>query len=173
MATYRSLTYTAPDSGDVECPPKDIYTLELLEFGPFEEKGAYQDPDTTNIQSRVEFKIVDFEYDPDVDDRDWNGVKVADFYVFFKRDANGRERETWKSAKAKSNELLRALLGRELEEGEDVDLASLVGRRIKANVEPKDSGWPKISGHVKARQRKVAKPKPTDDNPFDDDEDAA
>lgn len=170
MATnmMRSLTYTAPQSAEAECPPKDIYTLELVEFGEFQEKSAFNDPSITNIQSRVAFKIVDFDYDPDMDERDWNGLTVADFYVFWKRDADGRERETWKSDRAKSNELLRALLGRDLEEGEEVDLEGMIGRRIKAQVEPKESGWPKITSHVKARQRKSAKP--AGRNPFDEDD---
>lgn len=165
----RTLNYTAPTSAEAECPPEDIYTLELVEFGEFQEKPAFNDPDTTNIQSRVEFQVVDFDYDPDMDDRDWNGVRVADFYVFFKRASDGTERDTWKSPKAKSNELLRALLGRDLEDGEDIDIAALVGRRVKANVAPKESGWPKITNPVKVRQRKAAA-KPTTPNPFSDDD---
>lgn len=158
MNTMRSLTYTTPASSEAECPPADIYTLELVEFGEFQERPAFNDPETTNIQSRVEFKIVDFDYDPDEDDRDWNGAKVADFYVFWKRDANGDEKDTWRSPRSKANELLRALLGHELEDGEDIDLDGMIGRRIKANVEPKESGWPKINKPVKARQRKGSKP---------------
>lgn len=172
MATnmMRSLTYTAPTGGDVECPPEDVYTLELVEFGDFQEKPDTFNPGWVNIQSRVEFKVVDFDYDPDEDDRDWNGAKVADFYVFFKRDAEGNEKETWKSERANSNKLLTALLGRELEEGEDIDLPELVGRRIKANVAPKESGWPKISNPIKARQRKATTKKPTGPNPYEDDD---
>lgn len=167
----RSLTYTAPTAAEADCPPEDIYTLELVTFGEFQEKPAFNDPTTTNIQSRVEFKIVDFDYDPDMDDRDWNGARVADFYVFFRRDAEGNEKETWKSPKSNANKLLMALLGKEPEEGQDIDLPSLAGRRIKANVAPKESGWPKISSPVKTRQKKAKKA--SGPNPFDDDEDAA
>lgn len=164
----KSLTYTAPTSGEAECPPEDIYTLELVEFGEFHEKPDNFNEGWVNTQTRVTFKIVDFDFDPDVDDRDWNGVQVADYWVFFKRDPDGNERDTWKSPKAKSNELLRALLGRDLEDGEDIALEGMVGRRIKANVTPKASGWPKISNPVKARQRKAAKP--TGPNPFADED---
>src|SRR5690606_41951029 len=108
-----------------ECPPTAIHTLALGVFGDYQKKPSSKDPSSTNNQSRLAFKILNFDYNPDMHERDWNRQTVADFYVFWKRDADGRERETWKSDRAKSNELLRALLGRDLEEGEEVDLEGM------------------------------------------------
>ena len=160
----RSLTFTKQETTTAECPPEDVYTLELVTIGEFEEKPAYKfnpdDPDVVNTQSRFTFKIVDFDYDPDMDDRDWNGAEVSDFFVFFKHYVeSGKDTETWKNEKANSNKLIKALVGRDLEDGEDIDLPGLVGRRIKATVAPKSSGWPKISNPMKTRQRKAAKTK--------------
>lgn len=172
----RSLTFTKVETAEAECPPEDVYTLELVNIGDFEEKPAYkfnpEDPDVINTQSKFTFQIVDFDYDEDMDDRDWNGVQLSDWYVFFKLyQADNKETETWKNEKSNANKMLKALIGRDLEEGEDVDLPSLVGRRIKATVAPKSSGWPKISNPMKVRQRKTAK-KASVPNPYDDEDES-
>lgn len=173
------LTYTPPETVNAECPPEDVYTLELVGYSEFEEKPAFkfnpEDPDVINTQSRFTFKVVDFDYDEEMDDRDWNGAQVSDFFVFFKKYVDtGNETETWKNERSNANKLIKALIGRDLEDGEDIDLPELVGRRIKATVAPKASGWPKISNPMRTRQRRAAKPQKADvPNPYDDEEDVA
>lgn len=172
----RTLTYTTPTSSEAECPPKDVYTLELTQIGEFVEKPAFknspEDPDIINTQSRIEFQIVDYDYDPDEDDKDWNGTRVADFFVFFKTHPDGAVKDTWKHERSNAHKLIVALIGHEPQDGEDVDLEAMVGRRIKATVEPKTSGWPKITNPVKAKQRRngASASAPTGRNPFDDEE---
>ena len=51
--------------------------------------------------------------------------------------------------KSKTYPMLTALLRHEPEAGEDIDLSSLLGKRVKATVEPKESGYPKISNPIK------------------------
>ena len=161
----RTLTYNPVESGgDFECPPKDTYVLELKEIGEFEDRLAIGSDTITNTQTRLAFTIVEFDYDEEYDDHDWNGTEVRDYYVFRKTDATKQKTfDTWCHEKSKVYPLLTALLGHEPEAGEDIDLHSLVGRRIKATVEPKESGYPKISNPLKYRQRR-AKPKVEEDD---------
>lgn len=173
----QTLTFQPLESaGEVECPPEDVYMLELVEFGDFHEKTAWKnnpdDPDILNTQSRVTFQIVDWEYDPDVDDRDWNGAQVSDFFVFFKQYPDGNKRDTWRNERSNAFALLSALVGHPLEKGEDINLGELVGRRIKATVVPKQSGWPKITKPLAVKKRKAKKPVEVeeDDDVFDEDE---
>lgn len=151
-----SLTFNPVESsGDFTCPPKDTYILELIEVGPFEDRQAFGSETVTNTQSRLTFKVVDFEYDSEIDDQDWNGTQVSDYYVFFKFDAEKQRRsETWCHEKSKVYPMLTALLGREPEQGEKIELTELLGRRVKATVEPKESGYPKISNPIKFRMRR-------------------
>lgn len=168
-----TLTFSPKPSADITCPPKDIYTLEVIEIGEFNKKPAFNDPDSINTQSRIEFTIVDFEYDPDEDDRDWNGARVAGFFVFFREYTNKQNErvtsDTWKSDKSKAYELIAALLKRPLEDGEEIDLPEFIGSRVKATVEPKDSGWPKIHRFTPAKKKRAAAAKPVANDPFEDD----
>lgn len=156
-------------SGDFTCPPKDTYILELKEIGDMHERLAFGSENIINTQSRLTFQVVEYEYDSEYDEQDWNGTEVSDFYVFFKYDQEKKQRsETWCHEKSKVYPLLAALLGHEPEAGEDIDLQALVGKRVKATVEPKESGYPKISNPIKYRQRRPAKAEVADE-PDDDD----
>lgn len=167
-----SLTFSPVEAADVDCPPKDTYVLELKRFGDFEERGAYQDPTMVNIQSRITFQIVEFDYDEDLDERDWNGVEVSDFFVFYKqKQGEQNRRETWKDERSNAYKLISALIGHTPEDGEEISLNTLLDKRIKATVEPKASGWPKISEPLpyrKKRRKAAPVPEPEDDT-FDDD----
>lgn len=168
-----SLTFNPVESGgDFVCPPADTYTLELAAIGEFEKKLAWGSETITNTQTRITFTIVDFDYDDEVDDQDWNGVQVSDFYVFWKHDGTkDRTYDTWCHEKSNAYALLTALLGHTPEAGEDIDLQALIGKRIKATVEPKESGYPKITKPLKYRQRRArrdddAEPETDEPNPF-------
>lgn len=142
-------------SGEFACPPKDTYVLELTGIGDFEERMAFGSDHVVNTQTRLSFNIVEFDYDADYDETDWNGVMVSDYYVFFKYDQQKEQKfETWCHEKSKTYPMLSALLGHEPERGENINLQSLLGRRVKATVEPKESGYPKISNPIKYRQRR-------------------
>lgn len=150
-----TLTFNQIESGgEFVCPPKEQYTLELVAIGEFERRPAFNSETMMNTQSRLTFSIVDYDYDPEFDEQDWNGVQVSDFYVFFKEDTEtGKKFDTWCHPKSNAFPMLAALLGHEPEQGESIDLFSLVGKRVKATVEPKGSGYPKISNPIKIRQR--------------------
>ena len=152
----QSLTYNPVESsGDFTCPPKDQYTIELIEIGAFEQRLAFGSENMMNTQSRLTFRIVDFDYDEEIDDTDWNGTQVSDYYVFFKEDQEtGKKFETWCHEKSKAYPMLAALLGHDPEQGENIDLHSLLNRRVKATVEPKESGYPKITNPIKIRQKR-------------------
>lgn len=170
-----TLTYKKIETADVECPPEDVYVLELVEIGDFHDKPAFKanpaDPDIINTQSRFDFQIVDFDYDEDEDDRDWNGARVSDYYVFFKQYPDGKKTDTWLNERSNAFAILTALMGHTPEDGEDINLESLIGKRIKATVTPKASGWPKITKPLPfKKRRKKAEPDPVadDDDAFDD-----
>lgn len=173
-----TLTFNPVESsGDFTCPPKDTYILELVEIGQMENRLAFGSETVTNTQSRFTFSIVEHDYDPDYDEQNWNGTLVSDYYVFFKEDSETKRRsETWCHEKSKAYPMLAALLGKEPEKGDNIDLQALVGKRMKATVEPKESGYPKISNPIKYRPRRrrddddAEEPKA---NPFKRDADAA
>lgn len=164
---------------EAECPPEDVYTLELKEIGELEEKqsSAFKasDPDNIDTQSRFTFQIVDFDYDPDEDERDWNGLDVFAYPVFYRRPVGQpveKNKAVFKRERANSYKLLTAL-GFDVDSGEDLELGEGIGRRIKATLQPKTSGWPKIVSPTKARQRRRrAEPKveEPEDDIFDEDE---
>lgn len=171
-----TLTNYVSEQADAECPPEDVYTLELTAIGDLEEKQSAafnaNEPDDINTQSRFTFQIVDFEYDEDVDERDWNGLEVFAYPVFYRRkfgeDAD-KNKAVFKSERANSYKLLTAL-GFDIDSGENLELNEAIGTRIKATLKPKRSGWPKITDPAKTRQRRKRKAAPVEpeDDTFDD-----
>lgn len=170
-----TLSNFVAEQSNPECPPEDIYTLELKEIGELEERQSTafnaNDPDDINTQSKFTFQIVDYDFDPDEDDRDWNGFEVFEYPVFYRRkvgqpvEKNGA---VFKSERANAYKLLTAL-GFDIDSGENIDLGAAIGRRIKSTLKPKKSGWPKIESPAKARQRRrKAAPVVEDDGAFDD-----
>lgn len=170
----QSLTFSPVENVEIECPPEDSYVLMLAEVGEFHDKPNFNDPNVSNTQTRITFEVADFDYDPDEDDRDWNGARVSDFFVFFKtRTTDNTRWETWKNESSNAYALVKALLGHTPEDGEAVDLQSLVGTKIKATVTPKQSGWPKITKplpYKKRRKKAQPEPDPIEDDTFDEDE---
>lgn len=167
-----TLTFNPVESsGEFTCPPKDTYILELTEIGEFQDRLAFDSTTITNTQSRLAFKIVEYEYDSEFDEQDWNGTEIRDYYVFFKYDSEKDKKfDTWCHEKSKVYPMLTALMGTEPEPGQDIDLHSLIGKRVKATVEPKASGYPKISNPIKYRQRRKREAEDTpaeDANPFE------
>lgn len=172
-----TLSNYVSEQANAECPPEDIYTLELTEIGDLEEKQSTPfkagEPDDLNTQSRFTFQIVEFDYDPDEDDRDWNGLEVFAYPVFYRRKVGEpveKNSAVFKSERANAYKLLTAL-GFDIDGGENIELNQAIGTRIKATLQPKASGWPKIVGPTKARQRrKKARPAPVapEDDTFDD-----
>lgn len=167
------LTFNPVESGgDFTCPPKETYVLELIAIGEFEDKPAFGSETMINTQSRFSFQVVEYDYDPDYDEQDWNGVEVRDWYVFFKHDTvKDKTYNTWCHEKSKTYPMLTALLGHEPVPGEKLELSDLVGKRVKATVEPKESGYPKISNPIKYRQRRKGAAEASDteaeaDSPF-------
>lgn len=148
---------------EAQCPTPDTYTWELAEIGEFEERDSdgftANDPDVINTQSRFTWKLVDFDYDPDQDEEDWNGLEAYTYVSFYRRLQSEREKPEKNKAIFKSNrsvayEILTAL-GFDVEAGDDMDLSSKLGWRVKAYCEPKQSGWPKLSKFSKTRQKRA------------------
>lgn len=172
--------YVAQDTEEAVCPPQDVYTLRLKEVSELEEKTSTpyakfldpnsDEPDDINTQSKFTFEIVDYDYDEDEDERDWNGLEIFDYPVFFRRKVGepvDENRAVFKSERSAAYKMLTAL-GFDVDGGEDINVAGAVGRRIKATLKPKKSGWPKIDSPSKTRQKKAkAAPKPA---PEEDDE---
>lgn len=163
-----TLTFTPQSS---ECPPEDTYILELVTIGEFESRANTFAEGEVNIQSKWTFRVVDFEYDPDVDEQDWNGTTVSAFLVFYRDKENGSRAESWKSEKSTAFKFLTAFLGHKPEDGEDIDLESFIGKRIKATVAPNEKGYARISAPLahKSRKKKAAAPVEDEDdevNPY-------
>lgn len=164
-----------PTESEGMCPPEDSYTWELVEIGEFEERESNgftaNDPDVINTQSRFKWRMVDFDYDPDQDDQDWNGLEVFTYVTFYRRlvsEANEPERnkQIFKSPRSVAHQILTAL-GFDVESEESMDLSTKIGTRIKATPIPKANGWPKLEKFSKTRQKRrvVTEDVEEDDSP--------
>lgn len=162
------------ESAEAECPPEDTYTWELTDIGEFEEKDSRgfreSDPDVINTQSRFVWTLVDFDYDEEQDERDWNGFEARTYVTFYRRLQSEREDPTknkaiFKSERSVAYQVLTAL-GFDVDSGEDIDLGTAKGTRVKASCAPKESGWPKLEKFSKTRQKRVRRAD-SDDEPED------
>lgn len=166
------ITGSASTAAEFDCPPQDVYTLELVGHEEQPVKPGYNND--TNIDEysvRLFFKIVDHPYDPDEDDTDWNGTEIRQFYTWQRYDkAEQKMYSTYLSEKSKAYAIFSALLGRPVTEDDEIDLEAFEGRRVKATIVENKKGWPDIQSPVKARSpKRRAKPVPAPE-PDDDDE---
>lgn len=184
MLTLKNYVAEDTENPGFTAQDEQMFTLVFKEATEFEERETVpwakrnaapgsadaNKPDVIETKSRFAFEIVDFDYDPDEDSRDWNGLVIYDYPVFFRRDVGKPVEEnhpTFKSERSTAYKYLTAL-GFDVDGGEDIDIQSAYGRRIAANLKAKDSGWPKIENPARMRKRKAkAAPKPA---PEDDDE---
>lgn len=153
-----------------ECPPLDSYVLRLVNASDVEMRPAYgadrNDPNCRkepNIQ--LTWKIAEFVYDPDEDERDWNGFEVKQWYTI-SRNLNNE--------KSKLGQTLKALMKLEtLPEGLQIDMEEYYSERIKATVGPNKNGWPRVDSPLAYKPKRAKKPQPVydedEDDPFEDD----
>ena len=167
------ITGTATAATEFECPPEDIYTLELTSYEEQPIKpGFNNDTNIDEYSVRLFFKIVDFPYDPDEDETDWNGTEIRQFYTWQRYDKTEEKMySTYLSEKSKAFAIFSALLGRPVTPDDTLDLDEWIGRRVKATITENKNGWPDIKSPVKARSpKRAAKPKPAPEPEFDDDD---
>lgn len=156
------LTNTAPESAGM-CPPEDSYTWELIDVGDFQERESNgftaNDPDVINTQSRLVWQMVDYDYDPEQDEQDWNGLEVHTYVTFLRRlaseaDEPEKNKSIFRSNRSIAYQILTAL-GFDVENDSEMDLSSKKGWRVKATPTPKANGWPKLEKFSKTRQKRV------------------
>jgi len=152
------LVNTGTASGEAVCPPEDVYTLVLQEYGELEARPVYEDRNKPLSEARMQnqikmtFRIVGTSDDDDEELAGWLGETLNDWITIPKNPLH---------EKAKIGNLARAALKvKEFPVGEVIDLSDLVEQPFKATITAKDSGWPKIDGFMPARGRaKPAAPK--------------
>ena len=157
MATLE-LVYTGAVGGDAVCPPEEVYTLVLQEYGPLEARPVYEDRnkplDEAKMQNQIKatFRIVGTADDDDEELAAWIGETITDWITVPKNPLH---------EKAKIGNMARAILKvKEFAVGETFDLEDMKEIPFKATISPKPSGWPKIDGFMPARGRtKPAAPK--------------
>lgn len=161
-------------TAEAVCPPEDVYVLEFTDYEDLGERAAYQDDTKLSYQILARFQIVNYDYDPDEDERDWNGYELREYLSYAKANADGTNyKEIWNAPRAKARPFFYALAGREIQDGEALDLDELVGKRFKGTIKAKDNGYPTVVGAVALRGGKKAKPAPKaaaaddDDGAFD------
>lgn len=163
----------AGSTATVTSPPEDVYVWEFSDYEDLGARPAYQDDTKLSYQILARFQIVNFDYDPDEDEEDWNGYELREYLSYAKANADGSNyKEIWNAPRAKARPFFHALAGREIEDGEPLDLDELIGKRMKASAKMKENGYPTIVGPVALRggKRKAAKAKPAPEP--DDDEEA-
>ena len=155
-------------------PPEDIYVLEFSDYEDLGSRPAYQDDTKLSYQILARFQIVNYDYDPDEDEEDWNGYELREYISYAKANADGTNfKEIWNAPRAKARPIFHALAGRTIEDGEPIDLDELVGKRFRGTVKLKENGYPTIEGAVALRGGKKTKaapkpkPDPDDDGAFD------
>lgn len=175
MNTERSLTYQPVEAAEKECPPEDTYNLEIVSVSPWEEKfGVLENgqPDTNiiNTQTAITFEIFDFDYDPEVDDKDWNSTKVKEFYVFWRKYVDKDvESAVWRDDRSNSYALISAVIGHTPEPGEEINPFDFPGEKLKATIKEKKSGWPKVVTPMPYKRRRAKKAAAETENPYDED----
>jgi hypothetical protein len=155
-------------------PTEDTYIWEFVDYEDLGERPAYQDDTKLSYQILASFRIVNYDYDPDEDEEDWNGYQVREYIAYAKANADGTNyKEIWNAPKAKARPFLHALAGREIQDGEALDLDELLGKRMKGTLKLKDNGYPTIVGAVALRGGKKAKAAPKPEPAADADDDGA
>lgn len=163
----------AGSTAEISVPTPDVYTWEFVDYEDLGARPAYQDDTKLSYQMLARFQIVNYDYDPDEDEEDWNGYELREYLSYAKANADGSNyKEMWNAPRAKARPFFHALAGREIEDGEPLDLDELLHRRFRGTLKIKDNGYPTIEGAVAMRggKRKAAKAKPAPEP--DDDEEA-
>lgn len=150
------LVNTGTASGEAICPPEDVYTLVLQEYGEVEQRPVYEDMNKPAGEQRMQnqikmtFRIVSTSDDDDEELAGWIGETLNDWITIPKNPLH---------EKAKIGNLARAILKvKEFPVGEVIRLEELVELSFKAKITPKASGWPKIDGFMPARGKAKAAP---------------
>ena len=147
-------------------PAPDQYEIEFVKNSDIRQMPDYEDPNKMVNKIFLTFRIENFNYDPDVDDQDYNG---HEFDVLYTASLHKR---------SNLSTVVAALLGvtkDELAAMGDVELDALKGRRVNATLDRTPGGYAKITAATPIRKKKkAAKPEPAEDeNIFlkDDDDD--
>lgn len=147
-------------TSDFEVPEPGVYTLEFIGHGEVTQVPSFNDPNKMQDRIRLDFHVTDFDYDPDEDERDWNGVRVSDFFTVSLHE------------KAKLTPVVVALRGGvPIEDDEDVSLEDLIGKQLMATLERTEKGYAKIVSAAPVRRKKKKATMPVTPDPFADDED--
>src|SRR5690606_7681385 len=141
-------------------PESGAYELEFTKYSDIVKMPSFDDETKLIDKIYLTFAVVNFDYDPDVDDQDWNGVEFNVLYTV--------------SLHKRSNlgPIIAALAGlNSVEEiPGDVELDTLIGKRITATVGQTPGGYAKLSGPAPARRKKKKAAAPVA-NVFTDDDD--
>ena len=170
MATIQ-LVNTGAANGEAVCPPEDVYTLVLIEYGDVETKPVFEDRNKPLDEARMEnqvkltFRIVGTSDDEDEELAGWIGETVGDWFRLPKNALH---------EKAKFGKLARAILKvKDFDVSEIVEIDDLLDKPFKATISAKDSGWPKIDGFMPARGKTKAAPAPKRVTRTSDEEDGS
>lgn len=130
-------------NSDIECPPEDTYTVKFVQHSDIQQMENSFKPGQMKNVIYLSFVIVDREYDPEFDERDWNGFEIRELFTVSL------------SERARLYPFVKALRGGgTIEEGEDVEIGDLIGKTIKATINKSEKGWPKLDAPIPARRQR-------------------
>lgn len=182
-ATYgRTIDFAG--NGGAECPPVDIYTWRITKASDPEEKEGFNEHEV-DIQTVLDVTLEGYDYDPDEDERDWNGFDTKLFLVlgrkYPRKDKSGNLLEdrdgyivmsdpspVWKSthANARHAKVVRAIFpefpwdDKDAMKHQHLDLDAFEGRRFRAQAAPNDKGYCRLDNFSPAARQRKQKPAP-------------
>jgi len=142
-----TITATSPDTGNWLDIPEDVYEVRFVSRGEVLEVPAYEDPNRLVNRVRLDFEIVNHQ--PEAGEPNLTGQRIGEFFTVSLHE------------KSKLAPFVRAMLGRDIEPGENVDLDDYVGNVIRGTVRmkaPNKNGirFPEIVNPMPARSRRKA-----------------
>lgn len=140
MVTLSKSSTIVPDAG--------AYELELVKYSDIVQMASYDDPAKMVNKIYLTFAVVNFDFDPEYDETDWNGVE---FDVLYTASLHKR---------ANLSPVVAALMNLDSVEDipDDVELEALKGKRITATIGKTPGGYAKLSGAAPARRKKKSRP---------------
>ena len=132
-----------------DAPEAGQYELVFVKHSDIVQMTDYEDKDKLINKIYCTFRIENFDYDPEVDDQNYNG---HEFDVLYTASLNKRANLTIAMA------ALAGLTKEEFAALGDVQLSDYFGRRINATVEQTPGGYAKISAATPVRRKKANKP---------------
>jgi len=148
-----TLTKNAP-SGEIPNIQRDTYVLRLVQIGDPVDVPAFDNPEQMRTRFRLDWEIADYAGDDD-DAPDNVGTRVSEWFT-----ASLHER-------SKLLPFVKAMLGRDIETGENLEMQSLVGSLIKCDVWSKDNGYLAVDAPKPFKKRKArVAAEDADDVPF-------